>query len=727
MQTPLDSNSSAATPSGLYFPRRIEVQWDGGEPGSFVVEDPASYLFDQVSLLWGLSEFLRFSAPSASNDIFGKGKVFSEELRESAKALTLRILENLEALHWNSGYGTFYDVHEFDQIQPSSEQDEQGQVISTHLIALTVIALESVYQSLSEDAAAQEAAERFLLQQVEFLQRYLLRDDGAVYNGARLTDEVKPFAGLKTLLSQAAALRSLLIAYHHTGQSEYVQQAKRVFTYLDMTFWDERLQIYRTTLGGSQYQYTPLNAGMTVGAFREFLAIAETEYAEEMNQHFAKFFESVIERLGLQLSEQKHLMEFTQQPRTVAPVLASDLRIQPLGSPVDANVPQPGSTLIYTLRVTEEALNCDLADAFIEDILPEGVTFVSSVPLPESIEDRVLRWRVSDLSADEEGVYTIRIEVVVNSYSTLGLEYEDLITGRRTWRVNNCAWLSCRIPGEAEQQSRADCVEDQIQLPQLGVEKTLVSLAAEPGKDAEFEIVVTNLSEVTAYTVTVQDVIPAGFIYVKDSVRSSDFAGVEIDDTQPLVWVLEHLEPGKSVRFTYKVHLEPKLEAGLYPTQVKVYAMDRSGFAFESNEFEFDVKVERNVFLNIHTHIPGLETQTALQAGQKFTIVTAVENVGTDDVSSGTITVTFPGVLRYVPQSSQINGVPIAEPTIEGQTLRWNIGDFPRGITKALSYVVQSQTGFVGKTTMETYIRGVSVQNVDYETRRYRFDVQFLP
>ena len=242
--------------------------------------------------------------------------------------------------------------------------------------------------------------------------------------GARLTNDVKPLTGLKTLLSQAAALRSLLIAYHHTGESEYLRQAKRVFVFLDGTFWDDRLQIYRSTLGGSQHQYTPLNAGLTVGAFRELFAIAGAEYPEAMNQHFTKFFEYVIERLGLQLSEQKHLVKLTQQSRTVAPVLASDLRIQPLSSPVDANVPQPGSTLVYTIHVTEEALNCDMTDAFIEDILPEGVTFVRSVPLPESIDDRVLRWRVSDLSANEDGVYTIRVEVVVNSYTAFGLEYD---------------------------------------------------------------------------------------------------------------------------------------------------------------------------------------------------------------------------------------------------------------------------------------------------------------
>ncbi len=382
---------------------------------------------------------------------------------------------------------------------------------------------------------------------------------------------------MKTLLAHTAAIRSLLIAYQLTGEAEYLQQAKRVFAFLDTTFWDERLQVYRTAIGGSQHQYTPLNTGMTIGAFRALIAADRSEFLPQMNQHFAKFFEYVIERVGLQLSEQKHLVELIQQHGTAAPVLASDLTIQPLGSAIDANVPQPGSTLIYTIYITEDALDCDLTDAFIEDILPEGVTFVRSVPLPESLDDRVLRWLLADLSADDNGVYTIRVEVVVNSLTSSGFDYADVISDARTWRVNNCAWFSCQIPGKPTRQSHAECVEDTIRLPHLGIEKALTSIIAEPGKDAEFEIVVTNLSEVTAYAVTVQDELPVGFIYVKNSARSSDVAGLELDDTQPLVWVLEDLEPGKSVRFTYKVHLEPQMEVGLYPTQVKVYAMDRSG------------------------------------------------------------------------------------------------------------------------------------------------------
>ncbi len=98
----------------------------------------------------------------------------------------------------------------------------------------------------------------------------------------------------------------------------------------------------------------------------------------------------------------------------------------------------------------------------------------------------------------------------------------------------------------------------------------------------------------------------------------------------PIVWVSDNLEPGKSVRLTYKAHLEPQLEEGLYTTQVKVYALDRSGFAFETNESELDVKVERHILLNITPQIPELQTQKTIHSVDPFTVFVEIENVGVD-------------------------------------------------------------------------------------------------
>jgi hypothetical protein len=154
------------------------------------LEDQASYLFDQVSLLWGLSEF-RSLAGSRNADIFGKGNVISGEYDELAKKLAAMILDNLEVLHWNSTYQTFYDVnklvvsHEAKRSDDTEWSDEN--VISTDKAALAILALESFYRNFPDEPVLQEKAKQLLLKQVEFLSQYLYRsDDGAVYNGASI-------------------------------------------------------------------------------------------------------------------------------------------------------------------------------------------------------------------------------------------------------------------------------------------------------------------------------------------------------------------------------------------------------------------------------------------------------------------------------------------------------------------------------------------------------------
>ncbi len=66
--------------------------------------------------------------------------------------------------------------------------------------------------------------------------------------------------------------------------------------------------------------------------------------------------------------------------------------------------------------------------------------------------------------------------------------------------------------------------------------------------------------------------------------------------------------------------------------QVKVYALDRSGFAFETNESELDVKVERHILLNITPQIPELQTQKTIHSVDPFTVFVEIENVGVDDL-----------------------------------------------------------------------------------------------
>ncbi|GAK54230.1 hypothetical protein U14_05509 [Candidatus Moduliflexus flocculans] len=715
MRTPI------AGEKGTYFPHRLEIEFDGDAPKAYRVVDSDSVLFDQMSLLWGISEFygmLKAKGGAPYSELFGKDQLISGKYEDMARELTGLLLKNLARFHWNATYGTFYETH---SMETAKENAPQEQVISTQQIAMSAIALESVIRNFGADSKLAKQAALLLSAQADFLYRSLYRaEDGAVFNGASLTkDAAKPFDGLKTLVAHSAAVRSFLIAYRLTTNEEYLAAAMRVFEFLDRTFWDTRLEVYKSAIG--QYQYTPLNVAMTVGAFRELLAVDQAAFIERMSEHFAKFFDSVVARIGLQLSEQQYFLELAVEPKRLAPVFASDLLIQPVGSAADMNIPQAGATLRYVISVPEANLPCDSNDAYIEDTLPENVSFERSVPAPVSVNDRVVKWRVGDLAPDRDAIYRITVDVRVNTPSMMrsfGVDQGNLPGGRGD-RLKNCASFQCG--GQAgDVPLDSACVEDHMSKPQLGIEKSLRSVVAEPGKEAEFELVVTNLSDVTAYRLVVEDQNPEGFVYLPDSVKSSDVPDIQIDDTNPLVWVLEDLEPGKRISLTYRVILNTNLEAGSYASQVKVHALDRSGFPFESNEFELTIDVQRGVVLRVSQQLGEPQTAT-MQAGQPMPLISTIENVGTDGVLDAAVALTLPDGLEFVPQTSRLNGVAIGEPERKGKTLIWKIGELPPGVTKTL------QCGIIGKEagefTLSTIIRGATERNASYESRAYDLTV----
>ncbi len=717
MLVPVDPDDATA---GRYIPHRFEVDFNGRAPKAYTVRNDSSQLFDQASLLWALSELKRLTDPQgAYTDVFGPQGVVGD-YHELVIALIATLLDNLETFHWNAAYQTLYDVNPLTPDAPTNQTTTQ--TISTDKAAVAMLALESVVQNFTDAPQVQARAARLLTGQARFVLQYLVRPaDGAVYNGATLADEVQPIGGLKTLLAHTAGLRALLVASRVTGEPHYLAQAKQTFEFFDQKFWDARLQVYKSAIGGSEHHYTPFNVGMTIGALREMFAQAGAEYVEIISTHLSKFFERVVERVGLQLSEQQHMYEALKTPTNLAPVIASDLLLQPVGSTVDHTIPQPGSVLTYTIEFSESALICDAAAAYVQDELPAGVSLIRARPAPASFDGQLIRWRVSDLSPDEDGVYSIRLEVRVDPLTLFGVEAE-LAGRRRSWNVNNCAALWCQEAGQPEQQVYGDCASSEVQVPQLGLEKAFLGVVAEPGGELEFEIMVTNLSDVTAYRVTIEDQLPDGFTYIPDSVRSSDTAGISLDDTRPLVWVLENLEPNQSLRFTYKVMLDRAIEAGLYTSLATVYGMDRAGFQFKTSEVELVVKVERNLRLEVSS---TLSDPQPASPGQPVTVVTTIDNIGSDSLQGGNVQVTLPPGLRYVPGSSQINGVAVADPSVAGPTLEWTLGELAVGVQKTLQYRVHSHSR--GAQTVSTQVQGTTGTGMAYASRPETVTVTYEP
>jgi uncharacterized repeat protein (TIGR01451 family) len=333
------------------------------------------------------------------------------------------------------------------------------------------------------------------------------------------------------------------------------------------------------------------------------------------------------------------------------------------------------------------------------------------------------------LVLDVDGVYRVRLEVQVDPFGVNPLLVFDETgptgPGRSgEWQINNCAQLSCQAPGEAGQAIYSDCAGTGIQRPLLGIEKSLRSIKAEPGREAQFEIVVTNLSDVTAYTITLEDRMPTGFTYVEDSVKSLDTLLIGLDDIQPLIWGLEDLEPKQSIRLTYTVFIDSKVRDDVYTTTVKAHAMDLAGFPFESNEFIYDFRVERAMLVELNQRIAPSEGTIQILAGKTMTIITELNNVGSDALQEGSLHITLPDGVRYIAGSSRLNNTALPDPESVGTDVSWRIGELPVKGRMMLQYSVRSAEPLLQQREIETKLEGISTTGEAYRSGIYRLPLK---
>ncbi len=705
----------ASNASGVYFPHRLEIDFTGEAPKVYELQDSSSSLFDQVSLLWGLSEL--YGLLDASDSDAPYRAVFNDEtlaaipLRSLTQELTSIVLENLSRLHWDAASGSFFDWNDLDSDRPGNNADDARR-ISTEQIALLAIALQSTSRSFDSVPDMRRKADTLLLAQADFLSRWLYHDeDGSVYNGARLGETITAFTGVKTLLAHSAAVRTLLAAYQQSGDAEYLRKARKAAETLDKEFWDQRLGTYKSAYG--QYHYTPLNTAMTVGAFRGLLAVDRSLFMERYQEHFSDFFEQTVRRIGLQLSEYQRDIERKGGALRPAPVLASDLTIRPAGSSTDASLPQPGSVLTYSIVVADEELRCSEGDAYVEDMLPEGLQFIKSYPIPEDVHGRRFRWRVADLPMNENGMHEIRLLVRVYSQRELdsaGGRWQRANT-RGPWGIKNCASLWCVDPLQGGQMLKRDCVDDEIAVPVLSLEKSSRSVTTEPGRDVTLEIKVSNLSEVTAYAVTLESESPEGFSYIPDSMHSRDSIELELEGRHPLLWSLGDLKPGASRRLSYAMSLDPRLQEGSYRSRLSVHALDRSGHPLSTRELFVHVEVKRRMALAIDW------TEQRAVTRNTSTLALRMTNTGSKALARTTVHIDLPKGVRYTLNSSRLDNMAFRDPeALAPQTLSWAIGLFEPGEVKTLEFSVQTADDRSRAQVFNAVIQGLTDDGADYRS-----------
>jgi len=433
--------------SGLHLPHLVEIVFDDkGRPMDYLMVDESSDLFDQLSLLWGLSEFRGLSDPRTQdnyNNLFGEGKPFSSESYGLATSLAVLTYENLLSTHY---------IEELGTLMERTGKDETRRV-STVNAGLALLALKSFYDNFGDQPELQEKAKKLMISQATFIMERLRDENGGFYSSyEQYGVQTAPHMGSKTLASQLAAIRGLLLSYRLIGDADYLEEARQTFGYLQANFWSEEIGVYRTRIdeksGQISHYYTPLDLGLAVGALGDLAALSSPLEAGRIYSYLATFVRKVFDEAGLQLHERRSIRRLTPYPSIeeeyFAPVIASRVSLGIRVMEFRERFAKPEDVIIYTITLKNTGEG-SAYNVLVEDILPLGLVYVTSEPEAE-VKGRVLTWRLGELSP-ESGPLRIKVMVRVPSGITTG----SLLA--------NCATISYTDGQGKLQKTKQACVE----------------------------------------------------------------------------------------------------------------------------------------------------------------------------------------------------------------------------------------------------------------------------
>lgn len=334
-------------PGAYYFPHRVGVKMRlAGDlpprPEAFYVQDDSSQLFDQASLLWGLSEYYHFADPTVKNQwnwrkVFGNnppydGSVMDQKYLVLAEGLAKIVFQNIAATHRQK------DGVLVSEWRPKTGQ---GSKINTMDLSMAMIALANYSRHLHVDPENTALAGQILKEQADFLVSTLQSADGSVADGYDFANKAQ-LEGPRSLLAQGFAVRGLLEAYKELKDERYLKSATSVYGFMNAALWDERAGVYRSHAGAEVTEYTPMNLGAALGAMREIILM--TKNAQEI-ERFKRFWVQGVDSSGLQQSEYEETgekdffakdgdgdgiprMEYGDGRHGIAPVYASRVEIR---------------------------------------------------------------------------------------------------------------------------------------------------------------------------------------------------------------------------------------------------------------------------------------------------------------------------------------------------------------------------------------------------------------
>ena len=269
--------------STVYVPH--STRWDN-DTGTYSVEDETSLLFDQLSLVWGLSQTVSFvenvdeAWPAGESDLRAR-------VGEAADRTLHEVLVAIDSMHLTSSQewlGSYL---------PGSSESSTASTVD---LGLLLVAFESAHAVVGTNDGT--LLDHMSLSAIDTL---IGRQDA---DGWFSLYEKPAEAHTWSLLPQLAGIRGILAESNLYSSALDVAQA--AFDALDRELWvnDIGTGLYASqgSVEWQTYCYTPLEIGLAVGALRELALRSEDRRCAHVLTRMSGFVRTIVDEAALQLS-----------------------------------------------------------------------------------------------------------------------------------------------------------------------------------------------------------------------------------------------------------------------------------------------------------------------------------------------------------------------------------------------------------------------------------------
>ena len=432
--------------------------WNENAADSWSVLDSASTTFDQLSLLFGLSEaYALLSDANTQPLIDALPFPVATNWATVAVELTENVLRTLEVAHLDP----IADVL-IDRSAPTLNgwiREEGGALVNLGLLASAFDHVLIIFGETSDIGARVLA---LLSAETTFLQVSLADARGGYAETWPLDPETQSDCDQQTLAGQVAALRALQSAQQWLGLDDEI--VNRAYRTLDARFWDPSQSVYRTQSALFEWCVTPLDLGLTIDALSRTLDQLTGTERFQLETRLRSHVDRILDGVPLQLSGRLAVAQgdSISGDRLFAPVFDALACFQSSALTQGAGSAEPGDTIRYTIsaeNVTEETFY----NLQLEDLLPDGVTAITSEPVGER-NDPFIRWQFDDLLPSDKRTWQILARV------DEGVATNDLL--------QNCATLTYTNAAGDPLPPREACADVEIQSPEDGLATALDAIGA---------------------------------------------------------------------------------------------------------------------------------------------------------------------------------------------------------------------------------------------------------